>query len=414
MFLNRGRENAVSAVAGILALCSLFLPFLILRPSRISSGAPVMWWRIVPPTVLVGGAAVFFFFLFLPFIVRRGPRPAVIQGLLGNILGFLVFFAGGTAAARLAAQAGEFARVSLAGGSWLMLLAAYILIVSAIKNLPAQKSVSAPKHPPAGESLPARRIWTLAFAGGALAGITVLALAGQLDNLSLLREFYGRQDRFWRELWNHLGLAGGAVGAAVILGVPLGMLAFRVKPLRKIILPVVNLVQTIPSLALFGLLIAPLALLSREVPFLRQLGVQGIGWAPAVLALTVYALLPITRNTYEGLGLIDPSLREAGRGTGFGAVQLLIHVELPLALPVILAGVRISFVQAIGNTTVAALIGAGGFGVFVFQGFGQAVPDLILLGALPVIVLAVTADRLLGFLIGLIVPRGLRLGEEAA
>ncbi len=389
--------DTVCFAAGIIALGSLFLPFVSLRPNRISSGTPLMIWQVVSPYLVGAGAVLLIAVILLPFIFRHGFNFAPAQGVWGNLLAFLVIFTGGQTAARLSSEADVYARVSLAGGSWLLLVAAYIFIVTALK------------------ALGGRKVWTFVTTAAAVLGIAVLVPTGRLNRLSLLQEFFGRQDRFFSELVNHLTLSGVAVAFAVLLGVPLGMLAFRVRQVRKIILWLVNLVQTIPSLALFGLLIAPLSLLSRTVPFLRDLGIQGIGWTPAVLALTIYALLPITRNTYTGLETIDPALREAGRGTGFSPFQLLWRIELPLALPVILAGVRISFVQAIGNTTIAALIGAGGFGVFVFQGFGQAVPDLILLGTLPVIVLAVLADRLFGFFIRMIVPRGLRLrGEEAA
>ncbi|HUX12686.1 MAG TPA: ABC transporter permease, partial [Spirochaetia bacterium] len=170
----------------------------------------------------------------------------------------------------------------------------------------------------------------------------------------------------------------------------------------------VNGIQTIPSLALFGIMIAPLAWLSREFPVLRQLGIQGIGNAPALIALTLYALLPITRNTYTSLSIIDRAVTDAATGMGMGRLQLLRFVEVPLSLPIILGGIRISAVQAVGNTAVAALIGAGGLGAFVFQGLGQAAPDLILLGVFPIILLAVLVDRLMKFLVDRLTPGGTR------
>jgi osmoprotectant transport system permease protein len=248
--------------------------------------------------------------------------------------------------------------------------------------------------------------WSAAALGGA--GLLVLVLAAaNLGSFGLVRELEARRDRFLHELANHLALAGAAVGAALLAGVPLGVLAFRRRRLERPIFLFVNAVQTIPSLALFGILIVPLSALSQRVPFLRSLGVRGIGWAPALLALALYALLPVTRNTFTGLRVIDPAIAEAGIGMGMSRRQLLVRVELPLALPILVSGVRVSLVQAIGNTTVAALIGAGGLGVFVFQGLGQAVPDLILLGALPVILLAALTDRLMQALVRRLTPAGL-------
>jgi osmoprotectant transport system permease protein len=207
-------------------------------------------------------------------------------------------------------------------------------------------------------------------------------------------------------------LAGTAVLFAVVVGIPLGMLAYRKKAFDRPIFAFVNGVQTIPSLALFGLLIAPLAILSQKYPLLRQIGIRGVGSAPAIIALTLYALLPSTRNTYTSLKTIDPSVVESARGMGMSRFEVLSRIELPLSVPVVLGGLRISMVQAIGNTTVAALIGAGGFGVFVFQGLGQAVSDLILLGTLPVIALAVAADKLFDLVVRASTPRGIRYRRE--
>jgi osmoprotectant transport system permease protein len=162
--------------------------------------------------------------------------------------------------------------------------------------------------------------------------------------------------------------------------------------------------QTIPSLALFGLMIAPLAFLSRQVPALRELGIRGVGNAPAIIALTLYGLLPIVRNTFVGLKSIDRGVLDAGRGMGMSRPQLLLMVQLPIALPIILTGLRITAVQTVGNAAVAALIGARGLGNFVFQGLGQAAPDLIVLGALPIVVLAVVVDRVMDALITALRP----------
>lgn len=183
----------------------------------------------------------------------------------------------------------------------------------------------------------------------------------------------------------HLFLVGIAIGIAIFLGIPLGILITRKTYLRQPILGIANIFQTIPSLALFGLLI--------PVPI-----IGGIGAVPAIVALTVYSLLPIIRNTYTGITGVDPAIREAGRGMGMTDRQLLLQVEIPLALGVILAGVRVATVIAIGIATIAAAIGAGGLGVFIFRGISVVNNQLILAGAVPAAVIALLADFVIGWL----------------
>lgn len=229
--------------------------------------------------------------------------------------------------------------------------------------------------------------------------VGVLGLVGlqislpPLDRLAVLVEFDVRSDRFVQELLQHMRLAGTAVLMACLIGVPAGMLAFRRPRMRDSILNLTSTIQTIPSLAMFGLLIAPLAALSQAVPLLRRLGVSGVGTTPALIALTLYALLPVVRNTLIGLTVVPQGVRESGQAMGMTARQRFWMVEVPLALPILLRGVRTAAVQAVGNTTVAGLIGAGGLGWFVFQGLGQAATDLVVLGVIPIVLLAIAVDR---------------------
>ena len=196
----------------------------------------------------------------------------------------------------------------------------------------------------------------------------------------------------------HMTLVGASVGIAAAVGFPLGAVIARRTALQSPVFAVLNIVQTIPSIALFGLLILPLSALAAAVPRLAQYGVGGIGVTPAIIALVLYALLPVVRNTSVGLTGVDSAAIEAGRGMGMSPGQIFRGIELPLALPVLLAGLRIVTVQAIGLAVVAALIGAGGLGTFVFEGLGQYAVDLVLLGALPAIFLALAADFILQIL----------------
>jgi osmoprotectant transport system permease protein len=187
------------------------------------------------------------------------------------------------------------------------------------------------------------------------------------------------------ETARHLLLVGISIGVAVSIAVPLGVLLTRKPALGGPVLGFASVVQTIPSLALFGFLI--------PVPWLG-----GIGTRTALIALTLYALLPILRNTVTGISGVDPAVREAARGMGMTDRQLLTHVELPLAANVILSGVRVATVTAIGVATIAAAIGAGGLGVFIFRGVAMVDNRTILAGALPAALLALGAEAALGAL----------------
>jgi len=190
----------------------------------------------------------------------------------------------------------------------------------------------------------------------------------------------------------HLWLVGVSMFLAVLAGVPVGILLARRPRLEKPVLAGANIVETIPSLALFGLLL--------PVPWLGARAER-----LAILALALYSLLPIIRNTYAGITGVDPAVVEAGRGMGLTDRQLLFHVQLPLALSVILAGVRVATVISIGVATIAAAIGAGGLGEFIFRGLAMVNNNLILAGAIPAALLALAADLVFGIAERILRPR---------
>jgi osmoprotectant transport system permease protein len=181
----------------------------------------------------------------------------------------------------------------------------------------------------------------------------------------------------------HLWLVLAAMAIALLIGMPLGIALVRRSTLRRWVLGAANVIQTIPSLALFGFLI--------PVPFLG-----GIGATTAIVALMLYALLPILRNTYTGIAGVDPAVLEAARAMGMTSRQVLWQIELPLSMGVILAGVRVATVLCIGVATIAAAVGAGGLGVFIFRGVAMVNNSVILAGAIPAALLAIGADLLLG------------------
>jgi len=223
-------------------------------------------------------------------------------------------------------------------------------------------------------------------------GLTLLS--GALDGLALAQEYAGHREVFAAAVLRHAGLVVAALAPALVAGVVLGLGASRRPGFAAILFPLLNIVQTVPSIALFGLLLAPLSALARLFPRLGELGIGGVGVVPAVIALTLYALLPIARGTAEGLGGVSPAALEAGRGLGMSERQLFWRVALPLALPVMLSGLRVAAIQTVGLAAVAALIGAGGLGAIMFQGLFADALDLVLLGVIPIMLLALAADAL--------------------
>ncbi len=367
--------GALIVAAGAAALA--FLPFVVFKANRIVPGDPRGLLQVLP----LWAALACYACLILVAIVALGVSNARVR-LCAALLGIFAVAAAVAAAGNALTPAGDkVVRVAPGAGFWILLVVLGLMATDAITRL---------------QPGPVMRVALLA-AFGAAAG---LAFAhGTFDHLSVMREYAVNATRFAREARQHVLLALGSLGAAVVIALPLGILCHRVPRLRAAILGTLNVVQTIPAIALFGILMAPLGALAAAVPLAARLGVRGIGAAPAVLALFLYSLLPVVANTVTGLRRVSPAAVEAARGMGMTRWQILSGVELVLALPVILTGIRIVLVQNIGLVTIAALIGGGGLGVFVFQGIGQTAIDLVLLGAIPTVALAFCAAVLLDALV---------------
>ncbi len=197
----------------------------------------------------------------------------------------------------------------------------------------------------------------------------------------------------------HLQLTGISVGAAILFSVPLGIVLTRSEKTAAPVLACASVIQTIPSLALFGL----------AIPVFMVLGLPIIGLFPGLFALFLYALLPILRNTYTGIRQVDPAILEAATGIGMTNAQRLWKIELPLSMPVIMAGIRTSTVISVGIATLAALIGAGGLGELIFRGLRTINYKLMLAGAVPAAMLALVLDLFLAWIESLLTPKGLKL-----
>lgn len=195
-----------------------------------------------------------------------------------------------------------------------------------------------------------------------------------------MQEFIASQgSEVIRLLWEHIYMSLISLGLGVIVAVPLGIFLSQVPKVANVVISIVSVLQTIPTLALLALMI----------PFL------GVGKVPAIVALFIYSLLPILRNTYLGMSNVNPDLLDAAKGMGLKRMQIIRQVQLPLAVPVIMAGIRLSTVYVIAWTTLASYIGGGGLGDMIFNGLNLFRPDLILGGTIPVTILAVIVDLLM-------------------
>ena len=466
------RITGLAAVLGLFVLLPVVGPnWLLLKANRLVAGD--VYRALALPEPAQGYAyallGVWALLLVVSFVRFRG-RAWVLALLCTAALTLgLLLVGGGSSALSSSSADPERARVSLQSGVWLTLLAYYIGMFGSLGDAPQT----------------GRTRLLLVLPGPLIAlGLT---FAGTFRSVGLSQELASQGGDFSAEVLRHLALAGTSVLLACAIGIPAAIWAARRTEAARLVLPTASFLQTIPSLALFGIMLLPLARLGGNVNVgqallfcgvgallavgvgllarraagwlqggltiltllvallpvllltvmvavvlndlfvavfslnfsrldlpnslsapLSSLGVRGIGTAPALIALTLYAFLPIVRNTYTGIKEVPQAATEAGRGMGMSPGQILRRVELPLALPLIMEGVRASTVLTIGIATVAFLIGAGGLGVFIQNGISQQVPDLILLGALPIIGLALLADALLRGLGQLVTPRGIR------
>ena len=300
-------------------------------------------------------------------------RSAALALLVAALLGPMA--ASGAATADLLAGRPPSARATLGSGFWVFVGSTLVLISQAALRLGRSAGIAA----------------VLAL------GICVILLAGTglFDGLSLAVEYRSRADQLHTALGRHLWLALTALGLSFLITTPLAWLAFRSRKAEAAIGGVMSVVQVMPAIALFALLMPLLSLLLTAAPMLRAAGLQAIGPTPAVIGIAAYLALPLLRALVASLRAADPATVEAARAMGMGEARLTWDIRVPLGLPILSAGLRIAAVQSIGLTALAALIGAGGLGAVIFEGMAQFAGDLILLGALPVIGLALLADALL-------------------
>ncbi|MGL5599852.1 MAG: ABC transporter permease [Silvania sp.] len=374
-------HNRVLLLLAMIAVVAGALPFVNFAPNRLMSGVGRAAWQVwsFSPALLFLPLG-----LLLGLTLVRGRWALVATLAVCQLLFTLLVWSAGLAASHLASSESPLARTGVGSGLWLWLALSLLACSDVIRRLSPQ---------PLWRWLLQAQIWILPL---------LLLFHGELNALSLLKEYANRQDVFNEALTQHLTLLLGTLFPALLMGVPLGMFCYRQPRYQGPVFAVLNVIQTIPSVALFGLLIAPLAGLTRAWPWLSSLGIAGTGMTPALIALVLYALLPLARGVLAGLSQVPAEVLESADAMGMNSRQRFWQIQLALALPVLLRGLRVVAVQTVGMAVIAALIGAGGFGALVFQGLLSSALDLVLLGVVPTIALAVVIDALFALWIALL------------
>ncbi len=371
--LHRGVLLLLAALA---AAALVGLPWLTTAPNRLVSGQ-ALWllpllqgpWALPAGGVIVAVLTLVGLGGFTSGRLGLTLMLAVTMGLIPGLL-----WLAGAQASVAAHTASSVARTSLSSGFWVACGLLGLLLVELLQRLRTALALRA-----------AAALAVASLVGGLLAG-------GVCDELSLVKEFANRADVFWGAVGRHAVLVGVSLVLTLVIGLPLGVWGHLRPAVRRVLMPVLNVLQTIPSIALFGLLMAPLAWLGAAVPALGQGGVSGVGMVPAVTALTLYALLPVVRGVLTGLAQLPAGVLQAASSMGLSGGQTLRWIALPLALPVVLAGVRTAAVQLVGLAAVAALIGAGGLGAILFEGLFSAAQDVVLLAVIPIVGLGVLVN----------------------
>ncbi|HHA2010745.1 TPA: ABC transporter permease [Enterobacter mori] len=374
-------HNRVLLLLACVAIAAVALPFVNVAPNRLMSGeGKALWqiWSFSPALLAVAlGAAVV-------LSLRSGRAAHWLTLLLCEALFLGLFWSAGQSATLMISAESPLARTSIGSGLWLWLALCLLACSDAIRRLTPV---------PVWRWLLNAQIWLVPL---------VLLFSGELNNLSLLKEYANRQEVFDDALSQHLTILFGTLFPALLLGVPLGIWCYRHPARQGRVFTVLNVIQTVPSVALFGLLIAPLAGLARSFPALGDIGIAGTGLTPALIALVLYALLPLVRGVVAGLSQVAPDVLESAHAMGMSARQCFWKIQLPLALPLLIRSLRVVTVQTVGMAVIAALIGAGGFGALVFQGLLSSALDLVLLGVVPTIALAVVLDALFALWLALL------------
>lgn len=377
-------QQKLALVVLLLFLASFFFPFYLARENRISEDIQSGLLSLSPRCVLLLMLPPLLIALYAFMKKGRVSETALtLSGVLGLLFPMMVLAIVGP---EITAAFGPLARYSPSSGMYLYLAA--VIVIFLMK--------------------PKFKLFDLLGIALVASAVLFVASQGSYDRLGIVLEGRNLGNRITQEVLAHIRLTFISLALSMVIGIPLALASFQNKRAEKIIFPFLNLLQTIPGIALLGLLITPLSTLSQAFPFLRSMGIKGIGNTPAIIALSIYALYPIIRYSFTAFSSIEESVIQAAKGMGMNSFQIWRMVRFPLAAPGVLHGIRVALIQTLGNATLAKLIGGDGLGVLVFEGLGQASVDLVLLGMLLIIALTVASDRIFQIFIHLVTPFPLR------
>ncbi len=368
---------------GLILLGGTVAVFLKLRPNRIEEGISMNMLTAVGELWLPTAAVVIGLILLAALDPSRtkdehrltqGIRLVKVIGLATGLVCLIQFSASG--ATDLLMDQPSAARVSLGIGFWLVFLGMAMMLMHSLKLL----------------SMP---LLTLGILGVIIGYVIIAYHMGLLDDLSIVREYTNKSGRIGDEMLRHMQLSLAASFTGLFLSLFLAGQAYRYPSRRGMVMSFVNMAQVIPTLTFLGLIMIPLTALAGAFPFLKNFGISGIGFIPAYIVLTMYAILPMTTNILAGYNSIDPDILQAAYGMGMTQKQVHRKVELPLVFPFLFSGFSTALVQTVGNTILAGLVGGGGIGAILFLGLAQSAPDFVILGALLVVSVALVLKLIL-------------------
>lgn len=367
----------VSPVAALLSIVSFLMPqFMVFKKMRI------VGTQSIPATEVFGNdlnllMSITLIVFITSCFMNRSLYFSRISGLLAIFMIGAIFYFSGDALQNLPYDKTPYSRLSIGVGMWCCFLCYSTMIIKA-----AEYEIN--KH------------IGFIMCMAPIAIIIVLTMLGNLEHLGIVMEYKGYEEKFMKSVWQHSMISLGVIFFGILLGIPLGYLSSKSKKMESIIVPMINIIETVPTVSLITIVVIPLTIVSNKFPFLQQIGISGFGVTAPFIALVLYAIFPIIHNTIAAIRMINNEFIEVGKAIGMNKSQLFFKVKLPIAMPVMLAGIKISIVYSISGATLAAFIGGGGLGTFILQTDSM---DFVLLGTLPIIGMTFLADTLLTFII---------------
>ncbi|MCX7831415.1 MAG: ABC transporter permease [Actinobacteria bacterium] len=384
------RANTTLIVVSLLSL--LTGSFIVYRKNRILDGFSKTAFQVTGHELFILMLLIFSLValidLILPLLERK--REGLLRifqiALLSSILALVLTIVGNEASS-FDKKFGEYTRVSFGYSFWIF-LACIALLKKRIYNSISNQGV---------------RFFTFCLV---ILVLVIPFLNGSLKEISIMKEYRNYIDTFNAEFRRHLFLSLGSVLAAIIIGVPLGVLTARRDSIKRRVFEFLNVIQVVPTLSLIGFLMIPLSWVGERFSVAQSIGIRGVGWAPAFIVLFLYAIYPIVRNTVAAIDSLSEGYLEVARGIGLSSRTIFLKIELPLSLSVITAGIKVALVQTSAGTILAALVGGGGLGVFIFLGLAQTAQDLVFLGLLPIVFLSFFYQGLMNLIEKIIFRRG--------